>query len=357
MAIAAGLPALQAGPACAQTAASSARPWSARPTTLTVEEDKSFASGDATLSGTLYLPRGGRALGAVVVTHGASSPLRSSPLYQHLKEMLPPLGVAVFVYDRRGTGRSGGDRKATDFPMLADDAVAAVKMLKADPRIDPQRVGIWGLSQGGWLSLLAAARSPEPAFVVSISAPMVTPDVQMMFFSTNTLRVNGYDDAEIEQMRATRKAVDDYERGLVDQATAQRLVDAASKKPWWKYLYMGETVHDRATSGWRKEIQHDPLASLQAVKVPTLILYGAADPVVPVAVSVDRLKAVRPAHPGMEVVVIDRADHGMQTSVDPKALLDPANADAERPDAPEYFAVLANWLTRQGIARPAAPSR
>lgn len=31
---------------------------------------------------------------------------RELPLYQHLKEMLPALGIAVFIYDRRGSGKS-----------------------------------------------------------------------------------------------------------------------------------------------------------------------------------------------------------------------------------------------------------
>src|SRR5688500_13720816 len=161
----------------AQTAAAreQAPPWSAPATTTIVDEDKVFDSAGARLSGTLYLPRGGKALGAIVVTHAASLPLRDQALYRHLKEILPPLGIAVFVYDRRGSGKSGGDLKASDYNLLADDAIAAVRAVGADPRIDPSRVGIWGLSQGGWLALLAASRSPHVNFAVSIAAPLVTP--------------------------------------------------------------------------------------------------------------------------------------------------------------------------------------
>jgi uncharacterized protein len=182
-------------------------PWNASATTTIVQEEKVFHSAGAELSGTLYLPRGGKALAAVVVTHAASLPLRDQPLYRHLKEMLPSLGIAVFLYDRRGSGRSGGDLKASDYTLLADDAIAAVRAVNIDLRIDPRRVGIWGLSQGGWLALLAASRSPQVAFAVSISAPMVTPDLQMIFLSANILRVNGYSQADIDQAIATRKAV------------------------------------------------------------------------------------------------------------------------------------------------------
>ncbi len=327
-------------------------PWSTAPSTRIVTENRTFRSGDATLSGTLHLPDGGQALGAVVVTHTASKPLREMPLYRHLTEMLPPLGIAVLTYDRRGSGQSGGSLKGSDYAMLADDAIAAVQMLKADPRIDSHRIGIWGLSQGGWLSLLAATRSPDVRFVVSIAAPLVTPDVQMMFRSENYMRINGYSEAEIEQMRAARKAVDGYMRGNGDRAKAQSLTDRVVFKPWFDQLYMSKTVGDRATSRWRKEIEYDPLPTLDQVKVPTLILFGANDPVVPVATSVARINA-RPRS-GITVRVIAGADHHMATSMDPKAQMDPAQTERVRPEAPDYFSILTSWMTGEEIARSPA---
>lgn len=331
-------------------AADQTPPWSASPTTAIVQEEKVFRNAGAELSGTLFLPRGGKALAAVVVTHSASLPLRSQPLYRHLTEMLPPLGIAVLVYDRRGSGKSGGDLKASDYTLLADDAVAAARTLASDPRIDPRRVGIWGLSQGGWLALLAASRSPQIAFAVSASAPVVTPDVQMIFLAANILRVNGYSQADIDKAIATRKAVDDYMRGTIDRSAAQHALDAAKEQPWFKLIYMSETVGDRATSRWRREIAHDPAQTLEKVKVPVLMIYGAADPVVPVATSAGHLRALAADHPNIELAVIAGADHHMETSADPRTQLDPARSD-ERPEAPEYFAILASWLTKQGIAR------
>lgn len=324
-------------------------PWSASATTRVVAEDRRFRSGDTELSGTLYLPVHSKPVAAVVVTHGASSPLRTSSLYDHLETILPAIGIAVFVYDRRGSGQSGEKNAGGDFTLLADDAIAAVKSLKADPRIDPQRIGTWGLSQGGWISPLAASRSRDIAFVISVSAPVVTADVQMMFSSTNHLAANGYSQGDINQMAATRKAVDEYMRGTSSRETAQKKVDAAKTKPWFKYLYMGETVQDRSVSGWAKEMANDPLKNLEAVTVPTLIIYGADDAVVPVARSVERLKAVESRVPGMQVHVIPGADHAMQMSTDRKTSLDPRNDGTDRPDSPEYFAKLSSWLATQGL--------
>src|SRR3546814_8946813 len=89
-----------------------------------------FRSGDATLSGTLYLPDGGQALGAVVVTHSASKPLRDALLYQHLTEMLPPLGIAVLTYDRRGSGRSEEHTSELQSLMRISYAVFCLKKKK-----------------------------------------------------------------------------------------------------------------------------------------------------------------------------------------------------------------------------------
>ena len=322
-------------------------PWAAPASTKILIEERRVTSGNTELSGTLYVPQSRTRVPAIVVTHSASSPLRVASLYEHLKTMLPALGVAVFVYDRRGSGQSGTKTAGGDYTLLADDAIAAAKNLKLDPRIDPRRIGTWGLSQGGWISPLAASRSRDIAFVIAVSAPVVTADVQMIFSSTNHLLANGYSQADIEQMVATRRAVDNYMRGIASKAVAQRLVDAAKSKPWFIYLYMGDTVRDREVSGWRKEIENDPLTNLTAVRVPTLVLYGAHDAVVPVAESVNRLKAVASHMPNLRVHVVAGADHAMQLEADSKISLDPKNDGTERPNSAEYVAILSNWLTAQ----------
>lgn len=89
------------------------------------------------------------------------------------------------------------------------------------------------------------------------------------------------------------------------------------------------------------------MRTLADVKIPALVIYGAADPVVPVAVSVERLRV---AYPKLDAVVIAGADHSMQLSVPPAVQMDPARINEQAPEAAEYFAVLASWLTRQGIA-------
>jgi len=125
-------------------------PWHVRLDAGVEQERVAFLSRGARLSGTLYYQSGHRPGPAVVVLHGASSPSQDLPLYEHLKQALPPLGIAVFLYDRRsGEGQY-------DFQILAEDGAAARSALTGNPHVDGARIGYWGISQGG------GSRLPRP---------------------------------------------------------------------------------------------------------------------------------------------------------------------------------------------------
>jgi len=325
--------------------------WSAQSSTTVDAKERTFQSGAVTLSGTLYVPQVDGRIPAVIAFHAASSPTRDNPLYAHLAEMLPPLGIAVFVFDRRGSGKSGGKLENSDYTMLADDGVSAQRMLAQDPRIDPRRIGFWGLSQGGWLSLLAASRSSQTAFAIAISAPMTTPDVQMNFAVANILRIKGFSQSDIDQAIATRTAVDDFQRGRRNRASAQSILDSATTKPWFAHTYLEKTFKDPDQSRWAMEMRHDPMATLDAVKQPTLVIYGAADPWVPVRSSIERLRASSARHPNVEVAVLAGADHAMGTSVSLADQIDPVLLPKVAPQSEAYFGLLGAWLANQGLAR------
>jgi pimeloyl-ACP methyl ester carboxylesterase len=302
-----------------------------------------FLSHGVQLNGTLYYPSASRPGPALVVLHGASSPSQTLPLYEHLKQMLPPLGIAVFVFDRRtGEGQY-------DFRTLAEDGVAARNALAANPHVNAEKIGYWGISQGGWLALMAAALDPKAAFVISVSAPMTTPDVQMNFAVENILRIHGYGQTEIQTALHARSAVDDYLRGKLDRASAQKALDAARTQPWFPLIYMSDTVGDPKTSSWFKQMQFDPAPIVDTVSAPVLMFYGQDDPWVPVRLSMDRLQTIIKRHPAIDAVVVPGADHTMMLGVDPSNQVDQSFFPREAPNSPAYFALLSAWLTRHGF--------
>jgi pimeloyl-ACP methyl ester carboxylesterase len=127
-----------------------------------------FKSHGTKLAGTLHLPSGRGPYPAVVWLHGSGPEARddAAPYYT------PLLGrFAVFAYDKRGAGASGGTCCPLDFRLLADDASAAVAAVRSYREIDRGLIGLMALSQGGWLMPLTALSSPVGfAIVVAGSA-------------------------------------------------------------------------------------------------------------------------------------------------------------------------------------------
>ncbi len=139
-----------------------------------VQETVRFQSGGADIEGTLFRPPGSGPIPAVVLTPGAGLSSR----YNLASEALAyaAAGVAAFVYDKPGLGRSGGN-----WLLLAiEDQVAYVTAAVGRPanRSDIGPVGVWGFSQGGWVAPLAAARESGVAFVVMVSGAAVSPQEQ-----------------------------------------------------------------------------------------------------------------------------------------------------------------------------------
>ena len=153
-------------PVSFDSSASASDPWHVAGTPVVISQEVQFANAGANLVGTVYLPGVGNHLPAVVVLHHAGATTREAALYRHLREGLPALGFAVLIYDRRGSGQSSGSLRGIDYETLADDAVAGQHALAKLSRIDPTKIGFWGLSQGGWLAVLAAGRSRDAAFAI-----------------------------------------------------------------------------------------------------------------------------------------------------------------------------------------------
>jgi dienelactone hydrolase len=225
-------------PVCSGVSRTTEKPWHVQETPEIVSQTLRFSNGDAHLVGTLYLPASSDHLPAVVALHSASAATREASFYRHLSEALPTMGIAVLLYDRRGTGESSGSVDDIDFGTLANDAIAGQRALANTPRIDPKKIGFRGLSQGGWLAVLAATHSDDTAFAISISAPLVSPEQQMQFAMTNLMMIRGYSKSDIAQMLETRKAWTGYLRGTDSREVALSALRNAERKPWFDLVYL-----------------------------------------------------------------------------------------------------------------------
>jgi pimeloyl-ACP methyl ester carboxylesterase len=263
---------------------------------------------------------------AVVALHGAGEGTRESQLYTHLHDLLPPAGIGVVTFDRRGEGESTGDVTRGRFEFQVEDALAVLRA------VDSERVGLWGISQGGWIGPLAAASSDEVAFLVLVASTGVTPAEQMMYATEQQLRLAGYGDEVVERALDLRRRFEDSVHAPAperDELLAADLM-AALDEPWFGQLWLPPTLLDEESRRlWIEEMDFDPRPVFAQVQVPTLLFYGAADSWTPVEPSVEAWRAAR--GDGVEVVVIPEAEH-----------------DLTLPDgsfAPVYDRKLVDWLT------------
>ncbi len=308
-----------------------------RPTAAQTAEPVSFPSDAVTLSGTLYLPKGSGRHPAVVVFHSASGPSRDYPTYQHLTTALPRAGYAVLLFDRRGSGTSTGDFETASFRDLAADGIAGVQYLARRADIDRGRIGVWGISQGGWLGPLAATMSRDIAFVVAVSASGVSPAEQMDFAAKYTLEQSGQPANVVQQALAVRGKVNDYYRGRMSRAEAEQAVQTISSAPWFEQVYLprgGELPPDPAGTKWRLEMDYDPLAVLRRVRVPMAFFYGESDRWVPVDESITRIREATRSNSKVAIRRFAGTDHLMGTGT----------PDSGGPVPEEYVEALVAWL-------------
>jgi dienelactone hydrolase len=120
--------------------------------------------GQATTSTTasLWLPTHSRRLPGVVIVVGAAPLGRHDPQAVQLARALARAGRAVLVPDL--TLRTS-TLDAADLERIT----AAFQTLAAQPRVDPRRVGLLGISWGGALAVVAASTPPLAARVAFVA--------------------------------------------------------------------------------------------------------------------------------------------------------------------------------------------
>lgn len=308
-----------------------------------------FASGSERLYGELVLPAQGVPKAIAVLQYGSG--LDSAVLNNFVQYMLPLDGIAVFVFDKRGTGRSTGQPTA-DFRLLAADMAAAVDAVRRRPEAAGVPLGLMGESQGGWVAPLAATMR-KVDFVVASYSLAVSPEAEdrdEVAQSVDAFGPAAVDGAEALHRAATRVAVSRFAEGLDE---LERLKARYRGEPWFAKVggdYTGPLVATPAAEMGKLravfdaylagiDLNYAPEPVLKRLDVPTLFVLAGEDTEAPHEATLAVLQGLQKGGAPIDVAVFPHADHAMIAVSGP--LEDHTRLGRM---APGYFDLLADWI-------------
>jgi pimeloyl-ACP methyl ester carboxylesterase len=327
-----------------------AAPRTAKHVEIEKREYVHFTNRDVQLTGTLISPSVGGRHPAIVLVHGSGA--------ENREYMLPWArfvirhGIAVLGYDKRGVGESTGDWNAATYEDLLGDAVAAVEYLKTRRDIDPAHIGLLGISQAGWIMPLAAVRSKDVAFLISISGAGVTPAETTIDQARNEMTMTGMPAATVADIVALIRLEYDFARtgnGWDAYAAArEKLVARMGPPPEAAFPSSPDYPQWQVI---KRTYFYDPAPTLRQLTVPTLAMWGELDN----NIIADKnkpawdtsLKAA--GNRDYTLVVIPKANHAMLEAK--------VGSNAEMKSlqrfAPAYFTTVEGWLAKhvQGFVK------
>ncbi len=279
-------------------------------------EELRWRNGTVELAGTLHLPSGEGPHPAAVFLHGWGDWTRSEKLFaEHARRLSARAGLALLIFDKRGCGESSGDWRSASFQDLADDALGGAALLRADPRIRADRVGLLGTSLGGSIALLAASRAPEIAFVAALSLSTRSPAEHAPFLVETNLRRKGHSEADAARAAALERAIRQVYRRDAGWDEARAAVVAARAEPWFEDAEI--ELHPRESAAWRwlrdLPMDLDPIPLLEALEIPLFVALGREDWLVPAEREREILESIAARRArDFTVVVIPGAGHTLR---------------------------------------------
>lgn len=245
-------------------------------------EDLTVASNDHILAGTLTVPQGDGPFPGVVLITGSGPQDRDETLLNHkpfwvIADHLSRNGIAVFRYDDRGVGESTGDFASATSADFAEDAAAALAMLKA--RSEISTAGLLGHSEGGMIAPMIAERSAAD-FLVLLAPPAVPIQELMLAQHAAVSRSSGADQALIDSTQPIQQelfALVAQGDSPENRAAAETLIRGAPTAESLSDEVLAAQVNNLFSPWMIWFLQHDPTPALAGLQVPIYALWGGLD--------------------------------------------------------------------------------
>ena len=288
-----------------------------------------------TLSCELAAPAGKRPRGTIFMIYGSGpAPKAAFDLWAF---WFLASDFAVITYDKRGSGKSGGDWRLTGLETLAQDARSVLSRARRLGVTSP--VIAWGASQAGWIEpQLGAARVIDG--IVMHAGPAVRPREQMIQAMDAELRAYGFPADEIDRARSYYELDIDVSLGSRPwvEVRAEYNKASASGAEWLITPPAAADAPERTMI--RLMACFDPAPYWRRNTVPVLAVYGGKDWVVPAIPNGAELEKAVSGNGELTLATLPSANHlmfiaqtGVRSEYPKLSRLDPA-----------YFGVISRWL-------------
>ncbi|HEY2533556.1 MAG TPA: CocE/NonD family hydrolase [Xanthobacteraceae bacterium] len=313
--------------------------------------DAVFESNGVKLVGRLILPKGSGKVPIVVLVHGSE---QDSALDTYaLQRMFPAQGIGAFVYDKRGTGVSGGTY-TQDFNVLAEDAIAAMTEAKKLAGVRLGRIGYQGGSEGGWVVPLAANRAAVDFAIVSfgLAVTVLEEDQESVALDMYFHHHSAADTVKaLELARAGERVVETGGKEGYEAFDALR--QKYKSEPWYKDVHgdfifavmpldrkqILELIAHEFSFVKSTPFRYEPMPTLRASTTAQLWVLGSDDLEAPSAETAKRIQSLIAQGKRYSLAVYPGAEHGMT-----EYELDAKGERVSTRFAPGYFKMMADFI-------------
>lgn len=310
-----------------------------------IREKITFRSGHFELVGELRIPKDGDKHPLVIMVHGDGRGTRH--FFNTIKNCFLRADYGVFMWDKPGYGESTG--KLSRDKRLAERAsilVDAVRLLKKHVAIDSNRIGVWGISQAGYVMPLALHRIDDISFMIAVGCPGMNGIDQTAYLIRKQLQFEGFSEEEAKQTEKhfaelfTAKTYQEYlkhAKPLIETPLIRKMgfVSALWEEDDWK-------PHDVKGEGF-----FNPIRIIEQTTIPVLAFFGEKDTQVDPYQGTEAYKKAlaKAGNLNFRVELIPNADHNiiLCKTGSMKERRNRSSRDWQR-YAPEYLEIMEEWL-------------
>ncbi|UOY91626.1 alpha/beta hydrolase [Ectobacillus sp. JY-23] len=257
-------------------------------------------------------------------------------LYKDLAHFFTQQGFVTLRYDKRGMHESRGDAYACGMWDMVDDAAACLRFLKTHPQVNPNRIIIFGHSEGCILGTALQIKEPASGLIMVGGGAMSLKEAidqqrESAFVAMQAQK--GFKGWLFRTLKAVEKAK--KQNAAFDEKVLNSTEDTIKM--------MGKKLPAK----WlREHYSYDICADLASVTCPTLVISGSKDLQAPIE---GVLRVEKLVQGEVETHIIPNMTHILKIwdgEIDGLNLMKVYKEQVNQPIDETLLQVLENWLLR-----------